>query len=60
MNENDLELLCLQWFRDSVGARLKILVRRTLQCWKYPPDKAPEAIELVMTQAEKLSNEWSL
>ncbi|WP_319476315.1 type I restriction endonuclease subunit R [Marispirochaeta aestuarii] len=45
--------------RDSVRARLKILVRRTLQRWKYPPDKAPEAIELVMKQAEKLSNEWS-
>jgi len=45
--------------RDSVRARLKILVRRTLQRWKYPPDKAPEAVELVMTQAEKLSNEWS-
>ena len=45
--------------RDSVRARLKILVRRTLQRWKYPPDKATEAIELVMKQAEKLSNEWS-
>lgn len=45
--------------RDSVRARLKILVRRTLQRWKYPPDKTPEAIELVMKQAEKLSNEWS-
>lgn len=45
--------------RDSVRARLKILVRRTLQRWKYPPDKAAEAIELVMKQAEILSNEWS-
>ncbi|MBN1905757.1 MAG: type I restriction endonuclease subunit R [Deltaproteobacteria bacterium] len=45
--------------RDSVRARLKILVRRTLQRWKYPPDKAAEAIDLVMKQAEILSNEWS-
>ncbi len=45
--------------RDSVRARLKILVRRTLQRWKYPPDKTPEAIELVMKQAETLSNAWS-
>jgi type I restriction enzyme, R subunit len=45
--------------RDSVRARLKILVRRTLQKWKYPPDRAAEAIELVMKQAEVLSNEWS-
>lgn len=45
--------------RDSVRARLKILVRRTLQRYKYPPDKAAEAIELVMKQAEALSNVWS-
>ena len=45
--------------RDSVRARLKILVRRTLKKWKYPPDKAAEAIELVMKQAEVMSNEWS-
>ncbi|EMK0758839.1 type I restriction endonuclease subunit R [Acinetobacter baumannii] len=45
--------------RDSVRAQLKILVRRTLQRWKYPPDKAAEAIELVMIQAEKLASSWS-
>lgn len=45
--------------RDSVRAKLKILVRRTLQRWKYPPDKATEAVELVLKQAEVLSNEWS-
>lgn len=36
-----------------------VKVRRTLQRWKYPPDKADGAIELVMKQAEILSNEWS-
>lgn len=46
--------------RESVRARLRILVRRTLQRYKYPPDKAPEAIELVMQQAEALSNHWSV
>ncbi|MFA2899536.1 type I restriction endonuclease subunit R [Acinetobacter bereziniae] len=46
--------------RDSVRAQLKILVRRTLQRWKYPPDKAAEAIELVMKQAEQLSNAWTI
>lgn len=45
--------------RESVRAKLKILVRRTLQKYKYPPDNAVEAIELVMKQAEILSNEWS-
>ena len=45
--------------RDSVRAQLKILVRRTLQRYKYPPDKELEAIELVMKQAEVLSNSWT-
>lgn len=45
--------------RESVRARLRILVRRTLQKWKYPPDKQMEAVELVLQQAEVLSNAWS-
>ena len=45
--------------RDSVRAKLRILVRRTLQRWKYPPDQQTDAIELVLKQAETLSNEWS-
>ncbi|WP_396622288.1 type I restriction endonuclease subunit R [Marinobacter sp. W-8] len=45
--------------RESVRARLRVLVRRTLQRYKYPPDQAPEAIDLVMKQAEVLSNGWS-
>lgn len=45
--------------RESVRAKLRILVRRTLQRYKYPPDKAQEAIELVSQQAEVLSMGWS-
>jgi len=45
--------------RESVRAQLRILVRRTLQFYKYPPDQQPEAVELVLKQAEELSNSWS-
>lgn len=45
--------------RESVRAKLRILVRCTLQRYKYPPDKALEAVELVLQQAEVLSNSWS-
>jgi len=45
--------------RESVRAKLRILVRRTLQRWKYPPDKQLDAVELVLRQAEVLSNAWS-
>lgn len=46
--------------RDSVRAKLRNLVRRALRRWKYPPDKADEAIELCMKQAEALSNSWTV
>lgn len=45
--------------RESVRAKLRILVRRTLQRWKYPPDKQDEAVELVLKQAEILADHWS-
>lgn len=45
--------------RDSVRAKLRNLVRRALRKWKYPPDKADEAIELCLKQAEVLSQSWS-
>lgn len=45
--------------RESVRAKLRILVRRTLQRYKYPPDQAVEAVELILQQAEVLSNAWT-
>src|SRR5690554_1559625 len=45
--------------RDSVRARLRNLVRRALRKWKYPPDKADEAVELCLQQAEALSQSWT-
>lgn len=45
--------------RESVRAKLRILVRRCLQKWKYPPDQQPDAVELVLKQAESLSNAWT-
>ena len=41
--------------RDSVRAKLRNLVRRALRKWKYPPDKADDALDLCMKQAEALS-----
>ena len=44
--------------RDNVRAKLRNLVRRALRKWKYPPDKAPAAVELVLKQAEVLCEGW--
>lgn len=46
--------------RESVRARLRILVRQTLRKYKYPPDKTPHAIELILRQAEVVSNSWTV
>lgn len=45
--------------RDSIRAKLRNLVRITLRRYKYPPDKTEGAIELVLKQAEVLSNAWT-
>ena len=45
--------------RDSVRAKLRLLVRRILRKYKYPPMKAEAAVALVLEQAETLSAEWA-
>ena len=45
--------------RESVRAKLRNLIRRLLRKYKYPPDEAKEAIELVMKQAEALAESWT-
>ncbi|WP_449439250.1 type I restriction endonuclease subunit R [Pseudomonas migulae] len=44
--------------RESVRARLRILVRRILRKYKYPPDQAEEAAQLILNQAEALCEAW--
>lgn len=45
--------------RESVRARLRILVRQTLRKYKYPPDKTAGAVELILKQVEVVSNSWT-
>lgn len=45
--------------RESVRAKLRLMVKRILRKYKYPPDKQEEAVELVLRQAESLSMAWS-
>ena len=46
--------------RESVRARLRLLVRNLLRKYKYPPDQQDEAVELVLSQAEVISEEWAV
>lgn len=44
--------------RDTVRARLRVMVKTLLKRYKYPPDRQEEATETVLKQAESLSQEW--
>ena len=44
--------------RDSVRAKLRLLVKRILRKYKYPPDQQEEAAQLVLMQAETLCEAW--
>jgi type I restriction enzyme, R subunit len=44
--------------RENVRASLRLLVKRILRKYKYPPDQQEIAVQLVLDQAETLSAEW--
>jgi type I restriction enzyme R subunit len=45
--------------REAVRARLRSSIRRLLAKYKYPPDKQPEAIKLVMEQMESMAPRYA-
>lgn len=45
--------------RDSVRASLRLLVKRILRKYKYPPDQQNEAVELILQQAQVLGEAWA-
>jgi len=44
--------------REAVRASLRLMVKRILRKYKYPPDLEQRAIDLVLQQAETLSDAW--
>ncbi|HBI21605.1 MAG TPA: DEAD/DEAH box helicase [Legionella sp.] len=60
LTENLRKNVTVDWaVRESVRAKLRIMVKRILRKYKYPPDKQDEAVDLVLNQAEKLGSTWS-
>jgi type I restriction enzyme, R subunit len=45
--------------RESVRARLRVMVRRTLRRYSYPPDKQEKATQTVLEQAELVAKDWA-
>jgi len=46
--------------RESARARMRVLVKRILRKYGYPPDLQDAAVQTVLRQAEALSSAWSL
>ena len=46
--------------KDSVKARLRLMVKRVLKRHGYPPDRQARATQTVLEQAELLSANWGL
>ena len=58
--ENLRKNLSVDWSaRDSVQAKLRLMVKRILRKYKYPPDQQDAAVELVLRQAQALGEEWA-
>jgi len=45
--------------RDSVRAQMRLLIKRLLRKYKYPPEGQEEAVAMVLKQAKALADAWS-
>ena len=46
--------------RENIRAQLRVIVKRILRKYGYPPDKLERATQTVLGQAELLSAEWAV
>lgn len=46
--------------RENARAQLRVLVKRILKKYGYPPDKREEATKLVLEQTEVLCSDWAI
>ncbi|AFM13316.1 type I restriction endonuclease subunit R [Turneriella parva] len=46
--------------RENVRAKLRTVVKRILRQSGYPPDKQEKAVETVLEQVERLSEQWAV
>ncbi len=61
LTENLRQNITVDWSaRDSVRAKLRLMVKRILRKYKYPPDQQEAAVALVLQQAEALGDSWAI
>ena len=50
----------IDWtLRETARAKIRVIVKRILNKWGYPPDLQEEAVKTVLQQAELLCVDWS-
>jgi type I restriction enzyme R subunit len=50
----------IDWtMKESVRAKLRVLVKRVLRNHGYPPDKQEQATKTVLEQAELIAPRWA-
>ncbi len=58
--ENVRKNTTIDWTqRENVQAKLRVIVKRILKKYGYPPDKQDQATKTVLEQAEVLSEGWA-
>ena len=57
--ENLRKNLSVDWSaRESVQAKLRLMVKRILRKYKYPPDHQDAAVKLVLEQVQAFGDGW--
>ncbi|MBT4483958.1 MAG: DUF3387 domain-containing protein [Candidatus Latescibacteria bacterium] len=50
----------IDWtLRENVQAKLRVLVKKILRKYGYPPDKQQKATDTVLEQAKLLCKDWA-
>ncbi|MFI8479133.1 type I restriction endonuclease subunit R [Pseudomonas sp. NPDC078700] len=59
LTDNLRQNVSVDWSsRDSVRAKLRLMVKRILRKYKYPPDQQEDATQMILAQAETLCEAW--
>ena len=54
------ESVTIDWtLRENARARIKVMVKKILRKYGYPPDLQDEAVQTVLLQAETLCRDWA-
>jgi type I restriction enzyme R subunit len=50
----------IDWtIKESVQAKMRVIVKRILKKYGYPPDKQDQAVKTVLEQAKQMANDFS-